>query len=157
MFKQNLKNSIFAVFVIVTLFGGTGFVFAQTVKTVIKTEDKSLVQTFPGLKQLEAFRVKKHNECQANYVKYKKLVADKDLNTIIDTTKRDLAYEATQNALPEDLRQPTNYGYTGGYDDSKNFIKYHSNGICTKFFGSTFYYYGVLALLLFIIIKGFSK
>ncbi|MBP6912890.1 MAG: hypothetical protein KBB86_03065, partial [Candidatus Pacebacteria bacterium] len=129
MFKQNLKKTIFILTLSTYLFTGAGFVFAQTIKTTIKTEDKSLTQTLPGLKQLEAFRVKKQNECQVNYVKYKKLVADKDLNTIIDTTKRDLAYEATQNALPEDLRQPTNYGYTAGLDDSKNFIKYHTNGM----------------------------
>ncbi len=157
MFKQNLKNFIFAVLVVTFSFTGTIFVHAQNVKPAIKTENKSFIQTIPGLKQIEAFRIEKYNQCQNNYLKYKKLIADKDLNTIIDTTKRDLAYEATQNALPEDLRQPTNYGYTAGLDDSKNFIKYHTNGMCAKFFGSTFYYYGVLVLLLLVIIKGFSK
>ncbi len=157
MFKQNLKNFIFLAFIVTISFAGTSFVHAQATKDAIKTENKSFIQTVPGLKQVEAFRVEKYNQCQTNYLKYKKLVANKDLNTIIDTTKRDLAYEATQNALPEDLRQATNYGYTAGLDDSKNFIKYHTNGICAKFFGSTFYYYGVLVLLLLVIIKGFSK
>ncbi len=157
MFKQNLKNFIFIVFTVSLSFMSTGFVHAQTTKAAIKTENKSFIQTIPGLRQVEAFRIEKYNQCQNNYLKYKKLVADKDLNTIIDTTKRDLAYEATQNALPEDLRQQTNYGYTAGLDDSKNFIKYHTNGICAKFFGSNLYYYGVLVLLLLVIIKGFSK
>lgn len=157
MFKQNLKNFIFTVFIVTVSFTGAGLVHAQATKAAIKTENKSLIQTIPGLKQVEAFRLEKYNQCQTNYLKYKKLVADKDVNTIIDTTKRDLAYQATQNALPEDLRQATNYGYTAGLDDSKNFIKYHANGLCSKFFGSSLYYYGVLVLVLLIIVKGFSK
>jgi hypothetical protein len=153
MFKQNLKNFIFAVYVISLSFMGVKFAYAQT----IKTENKSFTQTVPGFKQIEDFRVQKHNQCQTNHLKYKKLVADKDINTIIDTTKRDLAYDATQNALPQDLRQPTNYGYTAGYSDSKNFINYHINGMCSTFFGSNFYYYGALVLVLLVIIKSFSR
>jgi hypothetical protein len=150
------KKIILGVGFLMLCLGIAGSVSAQTAQTV-KTENKSLIESVPGLNQVEAFRVKQYNQCQTNYIKYKQLVADKDLNTIIDTAKRDLAYDATQNALPEELRQPTNYSYTAGYSDSGNFIKYHANGLCSKFFGSTLFYYGALVLVLLIIIKGFSK
>ena len=74
MFKQNLKKIIFTLGIITLCFTGVSFVLAQTTEITVKTDDKNLIKTVPGLKQVEAFRVKQHNQCESNYVKYKKQI-----------------------------------------------------------------------------------
>ena len=104
--------------------------------------------------KVESFRLRNYNQCGQKFVEYGKLLGNKDFNQIIDATKRDLAYEATQKALPPDLRKADE---AQNYDDPKNFLNYHYSNLCAKFFGSTLFYYGALVLLLLIIIKSLFK
>jgi hypothetical protein len=149
--KKQVK--IIALFIFLFIFSMASFANAQN---VVKTTNKSFIESVPGLKQIEAFRVKHYNQCQVKYMEYGKTISGKNANQIIDSTKRDLAYEATQKALPENLRQTNNVSGLS-YEEPKNFVNYHANGICSKFLGSQFIYYGILILLLLVIIKSFSK
>lgn len=121
-----------------------------------KTESKASFFDLPGIKQVEGFRLKNLKQCTANFDKYGKLIGDKDLDQILDGTKRDFAYNATQQALPESLRQ-NNIDLTLNYDEPKNFLNYHLNSLCVKLFGSQTIYYAICILLIIIILKGFSR
>ena len=144
----------FALFLFLLLVsGGNLFVSAQTSNTN-NANKKSLLARIPVLNKVEAFRLKNYNQCGQRSVQYGKLLDGKDFNKIIDATKRDLAYEATQKALPPDLRKTDEAQNYGG---PKNFLNYHYSNLCAKFFGSTLFYYGALVLLLLIIIKSLFK
>lgn len=123
----------------------------------IKTQNKSLIESVPWFRNIESFRTKNYTQCQQKNTEYGKLIKGKDLGVIIDTTKRDLAYEATQKALPEELRKTNNQPANSGFADFTNFIKYHTNGACAKALGSKLIYYGFLVLILLILLKSFFK
>lgn len=142
------KAKTMVLFLVIVCFFN-GLVFAQT-------KSSSSIFNLPGLKQVEAFRTEKLKMCQQKFQDYDQLVGDKNLNEIFDSTKKDLAYKATQQALPEDLRID-NPDFMVNYDAPKNFFSYHLNGLCVRFFESTLIYYGVLVLIILIIIKSFSK
>lgn len=121
-----------------------------------KTESKASFFDLPGIKQVEGFRLNNLKQCTANFDKYGKLLGDKNFNKIVDGAKRDLAYNATQQALPESLRQ-NGIDSAINYDEPKNFLNYHLNGLCVKLFGSQTIYYAICVLLIIIILKGFSR
>lgn len=130
--------------------------YADTEK-LIKTQDKGFAESVPGLKQLEEFRMKSYDKCIVAQGEYDSQYSDKKTDTILDKTKRDLAYQATQGVLPDSLKQQDNdFGKTG-IKDSHDLVKYHLNGICGKFLGSQFIFYGISVIILLIIIKIFHR
>lgn len=146
------KNVVF-----IAIFFGIFLTVSSVSAQAIKTQNKSLIESIPWLRNVEAFRTKNYTQCKQKNTEYGKLIKGKDLNVIIDTTKRDLAYEATQKALPEDLRKTNNQPGNSSFTDFTNFIKYHINGVCAKALGLKFIYYGFLTLVLLIILKSFFK
>lgn len=139
------------------VFVGIFLMFSGVSAQAVKTQNKSLIESVPWLRNVEAFRTKNYAQCQQKNTEYGVLIKGKNLNVIIDTTKRDLAYEATQKALPEELRKTNNQPANSGFVDFTNFIKYHINGACAKVLGSKLIYYGFLVLVLLILLKSFFK
>lgn len=155
-FKKGNFLPIKLLLIFISFLGFFQPVYAQNEK-LIKTEDKGFAESIPGLKQVEGFRMQSYQKCVVAQGNYDSQYSDKSTGTIIDTTKRDLAYQATQGVLPDSLRQTDDEFGRTGLNDSQDLIKYHANGICAKFLGSQLIFYGLSIIALLIIIKIFHR
>src|SRR5574343_523529 len=121
----------------------------------MEAKNTGSILNLPVVKQIEAFRVKTYISCSQKHASLVDTVKSPD--DALNSAKRDIAYQATQNALPEDLRQiDEDLGKTG-LKDARALVDYHANGICARFVGSNFLYYGVMMILALIILKALFK
>lgn len=121
----------------------------------MQSNTKSSILDLPIIKQVEAFRVGQNDKCLAN----KQVLSDKikEKETIIENAKKDVAYQATQNMLPQDLRLGQDQVTSTGLQDARSYFDYNLNNVCSKFFGSINFFYIALVVLLLVVLKAFFK
>lgn len=121
----------------------------------MQSNSKDSILNLPIIKQIEAFRIGQNDKCLAN----KQVLSDKikEKEVIIENAKKDVAYQATQNMLPQDLRLDENQVASTGLQDARVYFDYNLNNACSKFFGSINFFYVALAVILLIVLKAFFK
>lgn len=121
----------------------------------MENQNNQSILSLPILKQVDLFRNSQNNKCLAKKEELSGKIKEKE--QIVADAKKDVAYQATQNMLPEELRLDQNQVVSTGLGDARNFFDFHLNNACSKFFGSKEFFYIAFVVLVLLILKAFSK